>query len=294
MFGYVVPDKSEMKIKEYELFRAYYCGVCKSMAKSLGPLCRFGLNYDAVFLGLFLSSINNEIVNLKKENCIANPFKKKWVVKNSKSLDYSADINILLTYYKLLDDWKDDRNYLARLAQIIVSPGFRRALSRNKEVQLHIKASLERLHELEEMKCESMDEAADPFGQLMKDIIRIGCQSEKHKQHKAIEWLAYNIGKWIYIIDAFDDIEKDIKKKSYNPLILQFKYNDEAIGEFKNRIREDIKFNLIHTLAQAASAFELLDIKNKNIIENILYLGMEKKTKAVLEGRSCQKDEKPI
>ena len=84
MFGYIVPDKGEMKIKEYELFRAYYCGVCKSMGKSLGPLCRFGLNYDSVFLGLFLSSLNNETVDLKKENRIANPFKKKWVVKNSK------------------------------------------------------------------------------------------------------------------------------------------------------------------------------------------------------------------
>ncbi|NLM45074.1 MAG: hypothetical protein GX201_13875 [Clostridiales bacterium] len=294
MFGYIVPDKGEMKIKEYELFRAYYCGVCKSMGKSLGPLCRFGLNYDSVFLGLFLSSLNNETVDLKKENCIANPFKKKWVVKNSKSLDFSADINILLTYYKLLDDWKDDRSFLARFAQIIISPGFKKALMRNKEAQQHIKISLEQLQIIEERKCESMDEAADPFGQMIKVILRIGCQEENYKKNKAIEWLGYNIGKWIYIIDAFDDIEKDIKKKNYNPLLFQFKYNNEEVEEFKDRIKEEIKFNLIHTLAQAASAFELLDLKNKNIIENILYLGMEKKTKTVLEGRSCNKDEKPL
>ena len=122
-----------------------------------------------------------------------------------------------------------------------------------------------------------MDEAADPFGQMIKVILRIGCQEENYKKNKAIEWLGYNIGKWIYIIDAFDDIEKDIKKKNYNPLLFQFKYNNEEVEEFKDRIKEEIKFNLIHTLAQAASAFELLDLKNKNIIENILYLGMEKK-----------------
>ena len=193
-----------------------------------------------------------------------------------------------------MDDWKDDRSFLARFAQIIISPGFKKALMRNKEAQQHIKISLEQLQIIEERKCESMDEAADPFGQMIKVILRIGCQEENYKKNKAIEWLGYNIGKWIYIIDAFDDIEKDIKKKNYNPLLFQFKYNNEEVEEFKDRIKEEIKFNLIHTLAQAASAFELLDLKNKNIIENILYLGMEKKTKTVLEGRSCNKDEKPL
>jgi len=294
MFGYILPDKGEMKIKEYELFRAYYCGVCKSMGKSFGPLCRFALNYDSVFLGMLLSSINKESVSLKKEPCIANPLKRKWVVKNSNSVDFSADINIILTYYKFKDDWTDEKSYLAKLGQIVISPGYKRALNCSKEAESHIKKSLEKLHALESQRCSSMDIAADPFGELIKGIISIGCNWDNDKKKEAVEWLGYNIGKWIYIIDAFDDIEKDIEKNSYNPLLLQYTYKDEEVNEFKNRIRDEVRFNLIHTLAQAASAFELLDMNNKSIIENILYLGMDKKTKSVLEGRSCNKDEKSL
>lgn len=294
MFGYVMPDKGELKIKEYEIFRAYYCGVCKSMGKSFGPLCRLGLNYDSVFLGLFLSSINKEDVSLEHEACIANPLKKKWVVKKSHSVDFSSDINIILTYYKLLDDWRDDKNLPAKLGQFIISPGYRRALCRNEEVESHIRLSLEKLYALEKQKCSSMDRAADPFGDLIQGIVSLGYKGYSDKDKKAVEWMSYNIGKWIYIIDAFDDIEKDAKKNNYNPLLIQYEYEDGNIERFKDKIREEVSFNLVHTLAQAATAFELLSMNNRGIMENILYLGMDKKTKNVLEGRSCKKDEKSI
>ncbi|SHJ01128.1 DUF5685 family protein [Lutispora thermophila] len=294
MFGYVVPDKGEMKIKEYELFRAYYCGVCKSMGKNFGPLCRLGLNYDSVFLGIFLSSVNKESISLQRESCIANPVKKKWLVKNSKSVDFSADMNIILTYYKLQDHWIDEKKILSKIGQMALIPVYKRALKNNMESELRIKESLARLHDLEKRKCNSMDEAADPFAELVKSIISLGCQWDNVNNKKAVEWMAYNIGKWIYIIDAFDDIEKDIKNKNYNPLLLQYSYSGEDTEVFKSKIREEVGFNLIQALAQAASAFELLDMNNKSIIENIIYLGMEKKTKSVLEGRSCSTNEKPI
>lgn len=289
-----MPDKGEMKIKEYELFRAYYCGVCKSMGKNFGPLCRLGLNYDSVFLGLLLSSINKESISLERESCIANPLKKKWIVKNSKSVDFSADINIILTYYKLQDDWIDERKLLSKIGHMILTPGYKRASINNIRAELIIKESLARLHDLENKRCDSMDEAADPFGELVKSIMSLGCQWNNGNNKKAIEWMGYNVGKWIYIIDAFDDMEKDIKNKNYNPLLLQYDYRGEEAAKFKNRIKEEIRFNLVHTLAQAASAFELLDMNNKSIIENIIYLGMDKKTKSILEGRSCSTNEKPL
>ncbi|HCJ58419.1 DUF5685 family protein [Lutispora sp.] len=294
MFGYVTPDKGEMKIKEYELFRAYYCGVCKSMGKSFGPLCRLGLNYDSVFLGLFLSSINKENVELEYEACAANPLKKKWIVKKSPSVDFSSDINTILTYYKLQDDWKDEKSILAKAAQLLIGPGHRAASNSNKEAESHIKQSLEKLYALEKQNCSSMDRAADPFGELIKGIVSIGYKGDNEKDKKAVEWLSYNLGRWIYIIDAYDDIEKDIKKNNYNSILLQYEYKNGDIGAFKDKIKEDIKFSLIHTLTQAASAFELLDMNNRSIIENIIYLGMDKKTKSVLEGRSCKKDEKSL
>lgn len=294
MFGYIAPDKGEMKIKEYELFRAYYCGVCKSMGKSFGPICRLGLNYDSVFLGLFLSSINKEEVSLEYEACIANPLKKKWVVKKSSSVNFSSDINIILTYYKLQDDWKDEKNLFARLGQLAIHPAYKEVIKNNIDAELHIKQSLEKLYVLEKQKCSSMDATADPFADLIRGVVKLGYKSSNKKEEEAVDWMSYNLGKWIYIIDAFDDIEKDVQRNNYNPLLIQYEYKNEDIGIFRNKIKEEVSFNLIHTLAQAASAFELLDMNNRSIIENILYLGMDKKTKSILEGRSCKKDEKSL
>lgn len=109
MFGYVTPDKPELKIKEFELFRAYYCGLCKTMGRSSGILSRFALNYDSVFLALILSSLCRENVRIEKEICFANPVKKKYVARESKSLEYAADINIMLMYYKFKDNWADEK-----------------------------------------------------------------------------------------------------------------------------------------------------------------------------------------
>ncbi len=294
MFGYVIPDKGEMKVKEYELFRAYYCGVCKSMGKRFGPVCRLMLNYDTVFMGLFLSSVNKEIISVEIENCIANPLRKKWVVKKSYGVDFSANINILLTYNKLIDDWRDEKKLGSKMLQIFLSHGYNKAAKDNKDADEIIRHSIDKLSKLERENCPSMDEAAEPIANMMRQMAVIGYNGAKESIIKAVEWAAYNFGKWIYIIDAYDDLERDILKGCYNPLIFQFHYDGQDILEFKKSIKEEVKFNLVQTLAQAASAVELLDVYNKGIIDNVLYSGMYKKTESILEGRSCKKDEKSL
>ena len=294
MFGYITPDKGEMRVKEYELFRAYYCGVCKSMGRRFGPFCRLALNYDSVFLGLFLSSINKESISVEREGCVANPLKKKWIVKSSKSIDFSADINILLTYHKLLDDWLDEKKLSSWALQLLLAIGYNKAAKDNKEAEKIISESIKNLSNLEKKNCSSMDEAAEPAADMMRQIAALGYSGAKESVNKAVKWAAYNFGKWIYIIDAYDDIKRDILKGCYNPLLLQFDYNGQDIEDFKLNIKEEVKFNLVQALAQAASALELLDVNNKGIIDNILYSGMYKKTEIILEGRSCKKDEKSL
>lgn len=125
MFGYIRPSVKELKVKEYELFRGYYCGLCKSMGRSFGVFSRFALNYDAVFLGLLMASVHDEMPALKRENCIANPLKRKWIVKESPAIDFAADINVLLTYYKLKDDIRDEGGWLPSLAQLLFQKDIR-------------------------------------------------------------------------------------------------------------------------------------------------------------------------
>lgn len=281
MFGYIMPDKAELKMKEYELFRAYYCGVCKSMGRSFGPLSRFALNYEAVFLGLLLSAVNKEKSTLNKEVCIVNPFKKKWVVKNNRFVDYAADINVILTYYKLIDNWQDEKSFPSYAGKLIFTGGYKKAAQKSS-VDSIIKKALEKQSRLEQGRCSSIDAAAEPTAEMIRDILLIGCKGTDKGVQRAMEWLGYNLGKWIYTIDAYDDIEKDVKNGSYNPLLLQYAYKDQPLDEFKGTVKFDIERDLVYTLSQVASSVELLDMNQKGIIENIVYLGMESKTNNIL------------
>lgn len=299
MFGYIIPEKPELKIKEYELFRGYYCGLCKSMGRSFGTLSRFALNYDSVFLGLLLSSVHNEVPVLKKESCIANPVKRKWIVKNSSAIDFAADINVLLTYYKLKDNIRDEGGLLPRLGQMAFRKGYERASSKNKQLDEIIAGSISAQVKLEEQKCSSMDEAAEPFAKLLGQLLAAGYRGEDKSVPRILDWAGYNLGKWIYLIDAFDDIEKDIKSGSYNPLLSQYKYAAQDIQTFKAGISEEVRVNLLQALSQATGAIELLKLGNKGIIDNILYEGLYGKTEKVLscitsEKRSCASNEKSI
>lgn len=299
MFGYIMPDKPELKIKEYELFRGYYCGLCKSMGRSFGTLSRFALNYDSVFLGLLLSGLHNEMPTLKKEGCIANPFKKKWIVKESPHIDFAADINVLLTYYKLKDNMRDEGGLLPRLSCLAFQRGYKKAALRNKQINEIIAASISSQVLLEEGQCSSMDEAAEPFANMLRQLLAAGYCGDDKSIPRILEWIGYNLGKWIYIIDAYDDIEKDLKSGSYNPLLLQYEYKDQAVKDFKAGIAEEVRINLMQALSQTTGSVELLKLNNKGIINNIIFEGLYGKTEQILscmtnEKRSCMKNEKSV
>lgn len=299
MFGYIMPEKQELKIKEYELFRGYYCGLCKSMGRSFGTLSRFALNYDSVFLGLLLSSVHNEVPVLRKESCIANPLKKKHIVKESPHIDFAADINVMLTYYKLKDNIRDEGGLLPRLGQIAFGKGYNKAVSGNKPIDKIIAEGISTQLLLEEQNCSSMDEAAEPFAGMLGRLLEAGYRGEDGSVPRILGWVGYNLGKWIYLIDAFDDIEKDIAGKNYNPLLIQYDYKDQDVKAFKMGIAEEVRVNLLQALSQTTASIELLELSNKGIIHNILYEGLYGKTEKVLscitsEKRSCARNEKSV
>jgi len=299
MFGYIMPDKPELKIKEYELFRGYYCGLCKSMGRSFGSISRLALNYDSVFLGLLLSSVHNEVPVLRKEGCIANPVKKKWVVRESSHIDFAADINVLLTYYKLKDNIRDEGGLGPRLAQAAFRHGYKSAAARNRQLDAMIAASIDAQVRLEEQKCGSMDKAAEPFADMLGKLLAAGYTGEDKSAARILGWIGYNLGKWIYLIDAFDDMEKDARNGSYNPLLVQYQYKDEDMKAFRESVAEEVRQNLLQALAQTTGSIELLKLNNKGIIDNIVYEGLYGKTERILSGntrekRSCVGDEKSI
>lgn len=292
MFGYIVPEKPEMKIKEYELFRAYYCGVCRSIGKRHGQLSRLSLNYDSAFLAVLLSAAANERVKALRKRCAAHPVEKRHMVCDSDIVDYASDINILLAYYNLEDKKIDDGKLVPKAAMLLLKGAFKKLRKQYSDKCSVMEGRLKDLLQLERSECPSMDMAAEPFARLMEEVMAYGPLCTDEKLEKALRWIGYNLGKWIYLLDAYDDLEEDIKSGSYNPLVHQYKYEGQDIAQFKQSILDRVEFNLTYSLSEISRAFELLDIKiNRGILENIIYMGMRRKTENILGIGSCNKVE---
>ena len=288
MFGYILPDKPELKIREYETYRAYYCGVCRAIKKNHGNIPRLTLTYDSTFLALFLSSLIPNKPQFKDIRCILHPLKRRKIVVNSEILDYAADMNVLLFWLNLKDKWLDDRSKTAWAGMLALKPVYRRLNEQYPEKSSIIHKRLKELSQLEKNRCDSIDQAAEPFAKLMEEIICYPPLCTDEKSQTLLRWIGYHTGKWLYTIDALDDLEEDIKNKSYNPFIYQYNYQGGDVKEFRSFILQDAEFLLIHTLSELARSFELLNFRrHRDIAGNIIYLGMQKKTEAILGRGKC-------
>ncbi|NLY71876.1 MAG: hypothetical protein GX076_09415, partial [Clostridiales bacterium] len=274
----------------------YYCGICKSIEKRYGQIPRLALNYDFVFLALVIGSLNADVEEVKLQRCPIHPLKKRIIVYEKNGIDYAADIMLLLTYFKLMDDRQDEKSIKAAAGAFILKNCIKKLMINHHDKCIMIEDKLKILYTLEKEKCPSLDQAAEPFAKLMEEVF----SPEKFKESKDIDSnlrrIGYHIGKWIYLIDAFDDIEENIRNGSYNPLIYEFKYDAslETIEEFKERISERMELNLLLYLSELAKAWESLEIKkNKNLIDNIIYLGLLRKTEQILK-KGKTEDEKSL
>ena len=288
MFGYITPDKPDLKIWEFEVFRGYYCGVCKTIAKQAGHRGRIVLTYDCAFLALLIDSLDIARVSGKQKRCFVHPLKKRYIVDSNFAVEYASDINILLAYYNLKDKWQDERNLLGPAGMTVLKRGHKRVKKKYPDLVEVIEEELNTLRELEKQNCDSIDEVSEPFARLMQKVFLHANDCEN--TGKVLGWVGYNLGKWIYLLDAYDDIEDNINSGSYNPLIVQFKYDkNEDVKSFKERIREKTEFVLVYSLSELEKAFPLLDIKkNKSILENIIYRGLLIRTRNVLQmGAGC-------
>lgn len=277
MLGYVTADKPELKMREFEVYSGYYCGVCKSIARRYGQLPRMVLSYDAAFLALLLASLDKREDQPSKEHCIIHPVKKKTIVQNE-AIDYAADVMLILAWYKLLDDAHDEGRMYAKAAVTTLKGIYRKLHRARPQLCGKVEENLKTLSLLEEEKCASLDQAAEAFAKIMEAIFEEGPLPDGFKEQEALRRVGYHLGKWIYLIDAVDDVEENIQSGAYNPLLYRFSY-EPGEEDFQGRIREACRFNLFHYLGEMANAADLLTIrKNRGIIENIIYKGLLRKT----------------
>lgn len=271
MFGYVVIDKPLMRIGDYNRFKSYYCGLCRELKKNGFP-ARLLLNYDCVFLYLLAVSLNNSPVTFKKGRCMASPLRKKSFAVNEHA-SYAAAVNVLLGVNSLRDKKKDDKSFVAGAGALLAGRAYKKARKEHFELAERIEKSLLALSLLEARREKSIDMAAHAFAELLGAVF-----SELSEDREVLYQFGYSLGRWIYIIDAYEDFERDQKKGNYNPFTENY---PDAVSAF-----ESAEYNLLSSLRGAILAYDLLHIKrNKEILDNILYDGLQKETRRVLERR---------
>lgn len=277
MFGYVSINKAHLNEVEYEAFTSYYCGVCKATGDVATHTARLGLSYDITFLALVLGSIFDE-GKTSDIRCIMHPKKKRKCRISDKCINYSAGVGVMLSYLKLADDWNDERSIKALGGMALFKRGYKRiqrTLPREYEI---ISRQLKELSRLEKEKSNSIDDTAEAFGKILEALFTPDYVKDEGLRRK-LGWLGLNLGRWIYTIDAVNDLEKDLKSGSYNTFIeMGYKTKEECV--------RDMELSLTLNLDGVASAFELIDFKkNATLIGKIIYLGLKEKQQLIINNQ---------
>ena len=275
MFGYVRINKMDLTFREFDYYKGYYCGLCKYLKENHGEVSRLSLNYDITFLILILTALYKLDSDITYERCIANPLKKKMRIVNEIT-EYAASMNILLSYYKLEDNLYDDNGIKDKLAYELYKGKLKKAYEKYPQKAEYIKQQLGNLRELENQESKSIDKVSNTFGNLMGEIFVY----KKDEYEQNLRNIGFNLGKYIYILDAYEDLEEDNKKGRYNPFI---DYIDKK-EELKNKVDRLISMSL----GMATKNIEQLNLEfNKSIIDNIIYSGVYLRYKSILE-KGCE------
>lgn len=270
MFGYVRINKMDLTFREYENYKGYYCGLCKYLKENHGEISRLGLNYDITFLIVILTAIYKPKPSIFQERCVVSPFKKKKKIINEIT-EYAASMNILLTYYKLEDNLLDDKGIKDIFAYNLYKNKLNLAHNKYPQKSKIIKEQMNLLNKLEQEKEYNIDKVSNTFGEIMGEIFAY--KTDKYEED--LRKIGFNIGKYIYILDAYEDLEEDYKKGRYNPFI-EYINNKE---ELKQRVDRLVSMSL----GLLSSSINNLNIQvNRGIIENIVYSGVYLRYKNIL------------
>ncbi len=290
MFGYVKIERAELRVREYEYYRAAYCGLCRSMGKCTGQCSRLTLSYDIAFLSQVRMALLGTAPQFKKRRCIAHPLRARVMMEPNEQLFYAADASALLAFEKCRDDVADKRGFgrlTAVARKLLLWPAYRRAKRRRAALAAFLREKLTALTVLEKERRASVDEPAAIFGEMLAALFSFELPREAARVAGAI---GTKLGRFIYILDAIDDMDRDQKTGNFNPVLLLYG------GKPTREQRQMLEDALLVCLDDAAAALDLVGEKSsprRAVLENILYLGMPARLKEILWGEGAfHKEEK--
>ncbi|MBR3241415.1 MAG: hypothetical protein IKF90_01775 [Parasporobacterium sp.] len=258
MFGYIVPNYKELSKEELIRYRTFYCGLCSSLRKNCGIAGRFSLTYDLTFLSILLSSLYMPSEHIAKERCLLHPLYRHFYIAN-KLVDYAADMNVLLVYHKLEDNILDDKSILAVQSEKVYRESFEQIVSVYPEKEKNLVYHLDALRKAESSDSFSLDAASNIFAAIMREVFLV-YPSDRWNQD--LGKMAEALGRFIYLLDAFDDYKKDVKKHRPTPFT-----KEPSVSEIKKMLD-------LH-ISECTQFFERLPlVQDVGLLRNILYSGV--------------------
>lgn len=274
MFGYIRPLECELKVREQAEYRGYYCGLCKTIGARYGQIERLALSYDCAFLAALLCAISGGN-GFYSGNCGPRCYRgKRPIAARSPELDYAADVNVLLAWYQAADDAADEKSAKGFAARAALRRAYRKAAKAHPALDQEIREHTHRLRSYETEVVASTDEPSDTFGKTLSAVL-LNAPMLPDGERAAAEWMFYNLGKWVYLIDAWDDRVRDRKSGGYNPFLQEEMSADQAA------------FLLNITLNEVGKAYDLLTMRHPSgLLDNIIYMGLNSAQKRVLGGQA--------
>ena len=281
MFGYIGPDRPYLFIKDETLYKAMYCGVCRCISKECGQMARTALTYDMAFMSALLHNIRGEDVNIVRRRCPIHPVRRRPMTGEDDLTRTLACINTALAWYKLTDD-KADREARGAL-RFLYKKGYKKVLLKHPRVPEIIGAQMEAQAALEREGCTGIDMACEPTAQMMAQLSRyvLGEHATEYT-----DGLAYAIGKWVYLMDALDDYDRDVKKGRYNVLALN--YGERTRAQAVKKGEDELVFIFDSLFADMRQNLANIKFKfNHDLTDNIILRGIPLKTRQLVYG-TCE------
>ena len=261
MLGVMTIRKEELKFREFDRYRGFYCGLCRSIGKRCGASCRLALSFEMTFLAMLLTSLYEPQTGVDMRRCALHPVQKRLML-SGETIDYCADLSALISYYDLRDGWEDERRVTGLAASKLLGRAAKRAGLAHPRQREAVERYVARLHEVEQRNDQNLDAAANLTGELLAELYVM----KQDVYERDLRELGFYLGKFIYLCDSYEDLERDEKKGSYNQL-LERRANPEFAADCERMLGDMI--------ARAAQAFERLPLlQDADIMRNILYSGV--------------------
>lgn len=289
MFGYVRPYKAELLVREYEQYKAIYCELCRELGKSFGIGARFILSYDCTFYAMLALSLTDSIVKGEKKRCTVNPMKQcSYLSSEGEEYKKAAGLSVLMTYHKLKDNVADEtffKSMAARIGKLLISKKYTKAKRLYPEMEEIISNAMQGQLEAEKNNSKSIDRCCEPTAKMLSQLFQQLACEKNTVQTTVLREFGYYLGRWIYTMDAADDLADDISSKSFNPFIHMLglerfagiKQGEKGAFDGKEKEHAQTVCNevLNRNIARMIPAFNLLDLcRFGTIIENIIKKGL--------------------